>query len=82
MAVLRSQLGSEYQVEATEVDAFKVRRSAMSIAKVRVGRSPEGGTVFNVTGGGFLVTSRVVNSRHIGRLVATAIQQSPELNGD
>jgi hypothetical protein len=75
--VLRSELGSGYEVQATDDATLQIRKG-LARAKVTV-RTEPGGTVFDVTGEGVSffplvsLTSKMLNNLGVAKKAATVI---------
>jgi hypothetical protein len=84
--VLRSELGSGYDVQTVDDATLRIRKG-LARAKVTV-RTESGGTVFEVTGEGssffplFSVTSKMLNDRGVAKKAATIIGQAEAFRDD
>lgn len=75
--VIKRGLGEGYQVEPDGGAEVLVRKGTFGRAKVRLREEP-GGTVFEVTGTGYLITMKIANERGIARRTAEVLSQAPE----
>jgi hypothetical protein len=79
--VIRRGLGAGYQVQPEGGAEVLVRKGTFGRAKVRLREEP-GGTVFEVTGQGYLITMKIANDRGIARRTAEVIGQAAEYRVD
>jgi hypothetical protein len=84
--ILRSSLGSDYQVQSGG-DGVLLVRKGLARAKVSM-RAEPGGTVFDVSGEGasvmplFSFTAKMLNDRGIAKRTATVIGEAEAFRGD
>ena len=79
--VIRRGLGEGYQVEPEGGAEVLVRKGTFGRAKVRIREEP-GGTVFDVSGVGYLITMKIANDRGIARRTAEVISQAADFRDD
>jgi hypothetical protein len=79
--VIQRGLGDDYQVQPDGGAEVLVRKGTFGRARVRL-RDEPGGTLFEVTGQGFLITMKIANDRGIARRTADVIGEAPEYRDD
>jgi hypothetical protein len=79
--VIHRGLGEQYQVEPQGGAEVLVRKGTFGRAKVRIREEP-GGTVFDVSGVGYLIILKIANSRGIARRTAEVISQAADFRDD
>jgi hypothetical protein len=79
--VIKRGLGEGYQVQPSGGAEILVRKGTFGRARVRLREEP-GGTVFEVTGQGFLITMKLANDRGIAKRTAEVISQAADYRDD